>query len=245
MKQKIVITLVAIFALGLLASCTGQSDALVVATDPAFPPFEMVDEESKEVIGFDIDLMNAIAEKAGLDIVFQNVAWDPLLAGMADCQYDMAISGMTITPERAEQFSFSIPYINAGQIVTVQADNTTINGPEDLVGLTIGAQIGTTGGMEAEAIEGTTLKVYDTYELAFLDLENGQVDAVIADYPTTVAFVSKNGSDLKTVGDIFTDEGYGVAFCLGNDELIAQVNAAIAELQAEGFIDELVLEWYN
>ncbi len=111
--------------------------------------------------------------------------------------------------------------------------------------MTIGAQIGTTGGMEAEAIEGTTLKVYDTYELAFLDLENGQVDAVIADYPTAVAFVTKNGSDLKTVGEIFTDEGYGVAFCLGNDELIAKVNAAIAELQAEGFIDELVLEWYN
>ncbi len=60
----------------------------------------MIDEETKEVIGFDIDLMNAIAEKAGLDIVFQNVAWDPLLAGMANCQYDMAISGMTITPER-------------------------------------------------------------------------------------------------------------------------------------------------
>ncbi|MBG0786331.1 MAG: basic amino acid ABC transporter substrate-binding protein [Anaerolineaceae bacterium] len=245
MKQKILITLVAILTLGLLASCAGQSDALVVATDAAFPPFEMVDEESKEIIGFDIDLMNAIAEKAGLEIQFQNVAWDPLLAGMADCQYDMAISGMTITPERAEQFSFSNPYINAGQIVTVQADNTTINGPEDLVGLTIGAQIGTTGAMEAEAIEGTTVKVYDTYELAFLDLGNGQVDAVVADYPTAIAFVAKNGSDLKTVGEVFTDEGYGIAFCLGNDELIAQINAALAELQAEGFIEELVLEWYN
>jgi len=245
MKQKIMLTIVAILALGLLASCAKSSDALVVGTDAAFPPFEMVDEETKEIIGFDMDLINAIAEKADLDIVIQNVAWDPLLAGMADCQYDMAISGMTITPDRAEQFSFSDPYINAGQIVTVQSDNTTINGPEDLVGLTIGAQIGTTGAMEAEAIEGTTIKVYDTYELAFLDLGNGQVDAVIADYPTSVAFVSKNGADLKTVGDVFTDEGYGVAFCLGNDELIAKVNAAIAELQSEGYIDDLVIKWYT
>lgn len=245
MKQKVLVTIIAVLALGLLASCAKASDALVVATDAAFPPFEMIDEETKEIVGFDIDLMNAIAEKADLDIVFQNVAWDPLLAGMADCQYDMAISGMTITPERAEQFSFSDPYISAGQIVTVQADNTTINGPEDLVGLTVGAQIGTTGSMEIEAIADTTLKIYDTYELAFLDLANGQVDAVVADYPTAVAFVSNNAAKLKVVGDVFTDEGYGIAFCLGNTELIDQVNAAIAELQAEGFIDELVAKWYN
>jgi polar amino acid transport system substrate-binding protein len=164
---------------------------------------------------------------------------------MADCQYDMAISGMTITPERAEQFSFSDPYINAGQIVVVQSDNETISGPEDLVGLTVGAQIGTTGAMEIEAIADTTLKIYDTYELAFLDLANGQVDAVVADYPTAVAFVSNNAANLKVVGEVFTDEGYGVAFCLGNTELIDQVNAAIAELQAEGYIDELVTKWYN
>ena len=245
MKQKVLLTIVAVLALGLLASCAKSSDALVVATDAAFPPFEMIDEESKEIVGFDIDLMNAIAEKAGLDIVFQNVAWDPLLAGMADCQYDMAISGMTITPERAEQFSFSDPYINAGQIVVVQSDNETISGPEDLVGLTVGAQIGTTGAMEIEAIADTTLKIYDTYELAFLDLANGQVDAVVADYPTAVAFVSNNAANLKVVGEVFTDEGYGVAFCLGNTELIDQVNAAIAELQAEGYIDELVTKWYN
>jgi polar amino acid transport system substrate-binding protein len=245
MKQKILITLVAILTLGLLASCANSSDALVVGTDAAFPPFEMIDEESKEIVGFDIDLMNAIAEKADLDIVFKNVAWDPLLAGMADCQYDMAISGMTITPERAEQFSFSEPYINAGQIVVVQSDNESIGGPEDLVGLTVGAQIGTTGAMEIEAIEDTTLKIYDTYELAFLDLANGQVDAVVADYPTAVAFVSNNAAGLKVVGEVFTDEGYGIAFCKGADDLIAQVNSALAELQAEGFIDELVLEWYT
>ncbi|MBG0770195.1 MAG: basic amino acid ABC transporter substrate-binding protein [Anaerolineaceae bacterium] len=245
MKQKILITLVTILALSLLASCAKSSDALVVATDAAFPPFEMVDEETKEIIGFDIDLMNAIAEKAGLDIQFQNVAWDPLLAGMADCQYDMAISGMTITPDRAAQFAFSDPYINAGQIVVVQSDNETINGPEDLVGATVGAQLGTTGAMEIEAIADTTLKTYDTYELAFLDLANGQVDAVVADYPTAVAFVNNNAANLKVVGDVFTDEGYGIAFCLGNDELISQVNAALAELQSEGFIEELVIKWYT
>ncbi|MFU8827301.1 MAG: basic amino acid ABC transporter substrate-binding protein, partial [Brevefilum sp.] len=96
-----------------------------------------------------------------------------------------------------------------------------------------------------EDIEGSTVKVYDTYELAFLDLANGQIDAVIADYPTAVAFVNQNSARLKVVGDVFTDESYGIAFCKGNTELIDQVNAALAELQAEGFIDQLVITWYG
>ena len=245
MKNKVLFAVVAIIALSLLASCSQASDSLVVASDAAFPPFEYVDEETKEIVGFDIDLINAVADKAGLDITIKNVAWDPLLAGMADCQYDMAISAMTITAERAEQFSFSDPYINAGQIVVVQSSNDAINGPEDLVGMTVGAQIGTTGAMEIEAIEDTTLKIYDTYELAFLDLNNGQTDAVVADYPLAMAFVANNSFDLKVVGDIFTNENYGVAFCKGNDELIAQVNAALAELISEGYIDELIVKWYS
>ncbi len=245
MQKTTLFTLIAIIALGLLASCAPADDALVVATDATFPPFEYVEEGTKDIVGFDIDLMNAIAEKADLEICYQNVAWDPLLAGMADCQYDMAISAMTITAERAEQFSFSNPYINAGQIIAVQVDNDAIAGPDDLVGATIGAQIGTTGAMEAEAISDATVKVYDTYELAFLDLANGQINAVIADYPTALAFVNQNADRLKVVGDVFTDENYGIAFCMGNDELISQVNAALSELQSEGFVDELVLEWYG
>jgi polar amino acid transport system substrate-binding protein len=246
MKQLLIIALTVIVLTGALTACSQADEGvLVVATDATFPPFEYVDESTKEIVGFDIDLMNAIAEKAGLEINYQNVSWDPLLAGMADCQYDMAISAMTITAERAEAFSFSDPYINAGQIVTVAVGNTTISGPEDLVGTTIGAQIGTTGAMEAESIQDSTVKVYDTYELAFLDLANGQIDAVIADYPTAVAFVNQNSDRLMVVGDVFTDESYGIAFCKGNTELISQVNAALAELQAEGLIDELVLTWYG
>lgn len=247
MKTKTAMTLMALLVLSLVAGCASaeEDDALVVASDAAFPPFEFVEEETKEIVGFDIDLMNAVAEKAGLEIVYQNVAWDPLLAGMANCQYDMAISAITITADRAEQFDFSDPYINAGQIVTVAIDNDTISGPEDLVGMSIGAQIGTTGAMEAEAIKDTSVKVYDTYELAFLDLVNGQIDAVIGDYPTAVAFVSQNADTLKVVGEVFTDENYGIAFCKGNTELISQVNAALADLQSEGFIEDLMVTWYG
>ena len=245
MKIRFYMIIVSVLMLGLFVGCKQTDDALVVATDATFPPFEYVDETTKDIVGFDIDLMNAIAEKAELDIRYQNVAWDPLLAGMADCQYDMAISAMTILPERAEQFGFSDPYINAGQIIAVAIDNDTISSPDDLVGASIGAQIGTTGAMEAEAIMDSTAKVYDTYELAFLDLMNGQIDAVIADYPTAVAFVNQNADQLKVVGEVFTDESYGIAFCKGNETLISQVNTALSELQSEGLIDELVNKWYG
>ncbi len=228
----------------LLSGCTQKSEALVVVTDATFPPFETVDELSKEIVGFDMDLIQAIAERASLNIEIQNISWDPLLAGMAECQYDMAISAITIKPERALQMGFSDPYTNAGQIVVVDIDNTTVNAHTDLAGLTVGAQIATTGAMQAEAIEGVTLKTYDTYELAFLDVVNGQIDAVIVDYPTAVAFVNQNADSLKLVGEVFTDESYGIAFCKTNTALIGQVNTALAELINDGTVQELENKWF-
>ena len=91
-----------------------------VATDATWPPFEIVDEATKEIVGYDIDLFNAIAEKANLKIEFINTPFDSVLSGMGTCQFDAAISAMTITEERQKSFDFSDPYINAGQVVVVQ-----------------------------------------------------------------------------------------------------------------------------
>jgi polar amino acid transport system substrate-binding protein len=229
-----------------LSACGSQTndDALRVVTDATFPPFEMVDEATKELTGFDVELIQAIAEKADMNIELINIGFDPMLAGIAECQYDIAIAAITVTEERAAQMLFTNPYTNAGQIVSVQVDNETINGKDDLVGLSVGAQLGTTGAIEAEKIEGITLKTYDAYELAFLDLINGQIDAVIADYPTALAFVGKNSDKLKTVGNIFTDESYAIAVCDEKQELADQINAALAELIADGTVKELELKWF-
>ena len=99
-----VLIVLAVFSL-VLPGCAAKESKVTVATDATWPPFEYVDEQTKEIEGFDIDLMTAIAEKAGLEIEFVNVAWDPLLAGIAQCQYDAAISAMTIT-ESASNSSF-------------------------------------------------------------------------------------------------------------------------------------------
>jgi polar amino acid transport system substrate-binding protein len=227
----------------LLAACGAQTEKIQVATDATWPPFEYVDEQSKEIVGFDIDLMKAIADKEGLDIEFVNVSWDPLLAGMAQCQYDASISAMTITPERAEQFNFSEAYFAVGQIVTVSTNNTDISGKDSLLGKTVGAQLGTTGAIEVEKMEGVTLKNYDDIGLAFQDLMNGQIDAVVADNPLALAYIGQNSDKLKFVGEVFTDEYLGIAVCKTETELLEKINSGLEKVKQEGLIEELTNKW--
>ena len=245
MKKLFGYVVIGLVLVGLvLPGCTPETtEVVVIATDATWPPFEYVDEQTKEIVGFDIDLMTAIAEKAGIEIEFKNVAWDPLLAGMALCQYDAAISAMTITEERAEQWLFSDPYFYAGQIVIVHIDNTEIASKYDLSGKVVGAQIGTTGSIEVEKIGGATLKTYDDIGLAFQDLMNKQIDAIIADNPLALGYIGANPDKLKTAGDVFTDENYGIAVCKDNPDLVEKINDGLEAVKAEGLIEELVQKW--
>ena len=226
-----------------MSGCIQTTETVRVATDATWPPFESINEQTLEIEGFDIDLMNAIAERAGLEIEFINVAWDPLLAGMAQGQYDAAISAMTITEERREQFLFSDPYFEAGQIVTVSIDNTDITNKDDLSGKVAGAQIGTTGSFEIDKIEGATLKTYDDIGLAYQDLMNGQIDAVVADNPLALGYVGEYPDELKTVGEVFTEENYGIAVSQGREDLLVKINEGLQAVKDEGLIEELVDRW--
>jgi len=240
-KVSLFVVSVLLISAVLLSACTsGGTPKVRVASDATWPPFEMVDETTKELVGFDIEMVNAIAAEAGFEVEFVNVGFDPLLAGISECQYDAAVSAITITPERGENMAFSDPYLNAGQIVTVKIDNTTINSKDDLSGKTVGAQIGTTGAMEVEKIAGAALTTFDTVDLAYLALQNGQIDAVVADSPTAAGFVAQNADKLKMVGNVFTDENYGIAVCKTNTELLAKINEGLAAIKANGTFDALL-----
>jgi polar amino acid transport system substrate-binding protein len=245
-RPTIQLFIILLLASLVLAACGGGQKAKVsVAMDATWPPFESVDEATKDIVGLDVDLMNAIAKEAGFEVEYSNVPWDSLLAGMAQCQYDVAISAMTITPERAEQFAFSDPYFAAGQVVTVRADNTDITGKDSLAGKTIGVQLGTTGDIEAQKIAGATVKNYDDIGLAFQDLMNGQTDAVIADNPLALGYIGQNSDKLKTAGEVFTDEFYGIAVCKDKTDLVAQINKGLAAVKAQGLIEELTAKWIS
>jgi polar amino acid transport system substrate-binding protein len=247
MKKLILFSVsVCIIMAMLLAACSpapSTKTKLTVACDATWPPFEIVNEQTKELDGFGPELMRAIAARAGLDIELVNVGFDSVMAGVSQCQYDMAVSSITITDERKKTILFSDPYYLAGQIVTVRKDDDSIKVKDDLSGKTIGGQIGTTGIIEANKISGAKVKTFDEVGFAFQDVINGQLDAVIADYPVAQGYVLKNKDKLKTAGPIFTDEYYGIAICKKNAYLVPKINAALKALKDEGFLDQLTQKW--
>jgi polar amino acid transport system substrate-binding protein len=245
--KRLTLMLISLFIVAslLLGACGGSASQapLKVVTDASWPPFEMVNESSKALEGFDIDLIKAIADKESLNIDIQNVPFDPLLAGMGTCQYDIAISAITITSDRAQKMLFSDPYFEAGQIISVRVDNSDISTPDSLSGKTVGAQIGTTGAIEVQKISGANLKTYDDIGLAFQDLLNGQVDAVVADNPLAIGYVGKNAGKLKTVGKVFTDENYGIAVCKNKQDVLDKINKGLADVKSAGMLDQLTQKW--
>jgi polar amino acid transport system substrate-binding protein len=243
MKKSIWLIIAGLLLISLAAtSCSSTPTKIRVATDATWPPFESINEQTKQVEGFDIDIMNKIAEKEKLDIEYVNVGFDPLLAGVAQGMYDAAISSITITEDRKKEMLFSDPYFEAGQIVTVRKDNTSITGKDTLTG-NVGAQLGTTGAMEVEKVKTATLKTYDDIGLAFQALMNGQIDAVVCDNPVALEYVGKNPDKLKTTGGIFTDENYGIAVAKGKTDLLAKINAGIKAVKSEKLIETLSKKW--
>jgi polar amino acid transport system substrate-binding protein len=242
MKRLILSALVGLLAVSAAFPACSSSSKIRIATDATWPPFEYVDD-ANHIVGFDIDLMNAIAQKEGLDIEYVNVAFDPLLAGMGSGTYDAAISSITIKPERAASMLFSDPYYVAGQMIIVKKDNTSITGQSSLTGKKLGAQLGTTGETYAQGVTGATVKSYNQIGLAVQDLLNGQIDAVICDTPIANGYVGKNAATLKIVGTPLTEENYGIAVAKGKDDLLAKINDGLKKVKAEGLIDQLVQKW--
>ncbi|MHB1317788.1 MAG: ABC transporter substrate-binding protein [Anaerolineae bacterium] len=225
-----------------------ETKTYVVATDAAFPPMEFVDE-NKEIAGFDIDLLNAIAETMGFQVEWKNTAWDGIFAGLESGDYDAIMSSVTIRDDRAEKYDFTEPYINSGQAIVVMADDAEIMSKDDLVGRKIGAQIGTTGAFAVEEIENATLSEYDTIDLALLDLVGGQVEAVVVDVPIAADYALASeqfAGKLKIVGDPITEEFYGALVNKGqNPEFVSMFNEGLAKVKASGQYDEIYTKWIS
>lgn len=246
MKRSLwILSIIIVLANQALSGCKPVStiEKVKVVLDANWPPFETLDENTKEEVGFDVDLMNAIAEKEGFQVEYINIPFDSVLTGMAQCQYDASASAITITDERKQNMLFSEPYFAAGQIVTVAFDNQDIKSKDDLNGKKVGAMLGTTGAIEAEKLPDVIYAAYDTIDLAFLDVMSGQLDAVIADNPLALGFIGQNPTKLKAVGEVFTEENYGIAVCKDIPELLGKINHGLEALKNDGTIEKLVEKW--
>ncbi|WP_028456573.1 basic amino acid ABC transporter substrate-binding protein [Chitinilyticum litopenaei] len=241
--------IVAALAGGLmLASGAQAAKVYQVGTDAAYAPFESVNEK-KEVVGFDIEVLSAIAAKAGIEVKFINTPWEGIFATLANGERDIVISAVTITPERRQTMDFSEPYFEAKQLIAV-GPNSKISKFADLKTLKVGVQTGTTGDEVVQKLQGKTsanIKRYESTPLALKELLNGGVDAVVADNGVVVNFIANNkGSKLKTIDDSsFAKEYYGIAVKKGNKDLLAKLNKGLAAIKADGTYDKIYKKYFG
>ncbi len=227
------------------ATQTGATGKTIkVATEPAFPPMESKGNGS-ELVGFDIDLLKAIGKTAGLTVEFQSLPFDGIIPALQSNTVDAAVSSITITPERAQTVSFSRPYFRAGLAIAVRQDNTTISSLDSLKNKKIAVQIGTTGAKKAKSIAGAQVREFDATPLALQELANGNVDAVINDAPVTLyAINSGNIKGLKVVGQLLTEEFYGIAVPKNSPNLNA-INTSLAKLITDGTYTQIYKKWFR
>ncbi|MBO8127323.1 MAG: basic amino acid ABC transporter substrate-binding protein [Firmicutes bacterium] len=238
------VLLVSLLAHGVLAK--DDDNVLKVAASCDFPPFEFVDEETGEYVGFDLDLVKAIAKEMGMEVEIINTAWDGLIPGLLNNNYDMIASAMTITEERKMAVDFSDPYFQAKQVILVPIDDNSIKSVEDLKGKIVTVQIGTTGDFTASEIKG--LKKVARFNLApeaIQEVLNGNAAACIIDNIVAVQYIKENPGKVKIVeGDFFGSESYGLAIKKGNKELLEQVNKALKTIKANGIYDKIASTWF-
>ncbi len=214
-----------------------------VATEATFPPFEF--QQGGQLTGFDIDLMRAIGKEADLNIDFRNLPFDGIIPALQARTVEAAISGMTITSERAQAISFSRPYFRAGLAIAVREDNRTIKNFEDLKGKRIAVQIGTTGALEATKIPGARVSQFDSAALALQELINGRVEAVVNDKPVTLYAIKQAGlRGVKVVGELLTEEFYGIALPK-NSPYLQLINDALGRVIESGQYDAIFRQWFG
>lgn len=219
---------------------------LKIGTNADFAPFEFQDVNGKEYIGFDMDLIRAVAKEMGYKAEISNINFDGLIPALESGNIDVIISGMTINDERKKKVNFSAPYYKSGLTIIVKDDNTEIAEFKDLAGKRVAVQIGTTSAAEVKKIEGVIVKEYNSSADTFMELKAGGVDAVVNDRPVNDYYIMKSGvKNVKALPDLLTSEDYGIAVNKKNEALLKEVNTALEKLQKNGDYDKIFKKWFG
>jgi polar amino acid transport system substrate-binding protein len=216
-----------------------EAGEISIGTSPDYPPFESIDDDGN-VVGFDIDLAEAVAKEIGVKAKFVTMGFDSIITAVKNGQVDVGISSFSVNEERKASIDFSVPYIATAQVIMVRKDSE-ISSKKDLETSVIAAQMGTTGAEAASKIEGAEVKKVNDSNIATMMLDNGSVDAVILDVAIAKELSSKH--DFKVVGEDLNAEQTAVVIKKDNDELKAAINKAIKTLKDNGKLDELKSKW--
>ena len=214
---------------------------LIMGTNAEFPPYEFY--EDNEIVGIDVEIAKAIAEKLGMELQVEDMSFDAIIPAVTSGKADFGAAGMTVTEERLQSVDFTDTYANSNQVAIVQ-EGSEIAGSEDLKGKVLGVQLGTTGDALATEIEGATVERYNKGLEAVQSLKQGKIDAVVIDQATAEAF-AKNTDGIQILEEKMSEEEYAIALKKGNEELLDKMNSAITELKADGTIDEIVAKYMD
>ncbi len=266
MKKKSLVLLLAfamIFTFALSACGGGSSEesseaaeeetaVLKVVTEATFAPFESTEDGDDTIIGFDPDMMAAIAEDQGLELEWVNMEFDSLIPALQSDQGDIICAGMNkLAGDRAEKVDFGDTYFESDLMLLVTSDSELTGIDAVTSDMKLASQIGTTGGDmvqqmkdEGKIADGVVLNQWTD---CYLQLQNGEVQGVIVDKPVgEEAYLNNHGDIAKFVGDSFGEhEEFAFAVQKGNTELLEKLNTGLANIKANGKYDELVAKWFS
>ena len=223
------------------AGTEAAGGVLVMATNAEFPPYEYHD--GGEIVGIDAEIAKAIADELGMELEIEDIAFDSIIPEITSGKADMGLAGMTVTEDRKQSVDFTDTYAKASQKIIVKEDSA-IASPDDLTGVIVGVQQGTTGDIYVSDLEadGTTVERYNKGFEAVQALSQGKIDAVVIDGEPAKTFVAET-EGIKMLDEAFTEEEYAIAVKKGNTELLDKINGALSELESEGTLDEIVAKY--
>ncbi|MDR0840977.1 MAG: transporter substrate-binding domain-containing protein [Christensenellaceae bacterium] len=217
---------------------------LIMLTNAGFAPYEFLGADNS-VTGVDVEIAQAIAESLGVKLEIVDMDFDSIVFAVQSGKGDLGVAGMTNTEERQKTVDFSINYVDTVQKIIVP-EGSTITGPADLAGKTIGVQMGTTGDLFAtDEVEGANVQRYKTGPDAGAELAAGKLDAVVIDAAPAAQIAGANaGLVLLDTPATAEPEQYAIAMAKGKEDLKAVVDSVLEKLIAEGKI-QAWLDEYN
>ncbi|MCZ7540828.1 MAG: transporter substrate-binding domain-containing protein [Anaerolineae bacterium] len=221
---------------------------IVIAVENLYTPFQFENPQTGEIMGYEYDLVEEICQRIHCTPVYEFVSWDVMITSVGEDQFDLGMTGISIIEERKEVVDFSDPYINLQQFLLVRADEDRFANIEEFAAddsLLLGVQAGTAGFfVTLDAVPDEARRVvYTEFGALVQALRVGDVDAIPVDAAAARGFISTTGGAVKTVGEAISDDQMGFIFPKGSD-LVEPMNAAIASLKQDGFLDFLLNKWF-
>lgn len=221
-----------------------KAKVIKIAIDDTYPPMEFRDANNK-LVGYDIDMANAVAKKLGVKVDFVPTSFDGIFIALQAKKIDVVQSSVSITADREKTMIFSDAYVYGGNAIYVKASNKTINSSADLTGKTVGCEIGTTAMDVLSKLKNVKVTKYNGMTDAFMDLQNGRISAVVSDPMVGAYYIASQKNKFKQVKSMLDQEPIGVAFRKPDVQLRDAYQNAINELKKDGTLSKFSIKWFG